>query len=50
MASWVADPDTADDERGELRPALSIFVLLATLGLMTLPALIGVLVLLGGIS
>lgn len=50
MASWVVDPAAARGEGGPLRPVFTLSLLLGALALMTAPAAIGILVLLGVVS
>jgi hypothetical protein len=50
LAGWVAGPDAVRTEEGELRRGLSLGLALTALVCMALPAALGILVLLGGLT
>jgi hypothetical protein len=50
LAGWVAGPDAVRTEEGELRPGLRLAVALTALVFILLPAIVGVLVLLGSLT
>jgi hypothetical protein len=50
LAGWVAGPEAAGVAKGELRPALSLGLALTALVFMALPAAIGIVLLLGGLT
>jgi hypothetical protein len=49
LASWIAGPVALRAEEADLRPGLGLGLALAALACMTLPAAVGLLVLLGSL-
>jgi hypothetical protein len=50
LASWVGGPGAVCADEGDLKPGLRLGVALAALAFMTVPAAIGILVLLGSLT
>jgi hypothetical protein len=50
LAGWVAGPDAVCAAKGELPPGLRLAVALAALVFMALPAIVGILLLLGSLT